>query len=234
MSENSVSKALTHSVVEENVSAVAESLADIALDVAFDDELLKEIPFVSLLVKTLAIGRGIRDRIFLKKLMAFLSEASRIAPEQRSAFAGRLAQEPNFAERCGESALLLLDKLSEVSKARLMGYAFRRFVQGAIDDVILHRIYAGLEFLPFWQLIELPEFYFGRGLGSLDQAAAASYQQLWLVDVYYGDKDKRLHFDVRTGESYYVAYHQPFYRQTDIGVSVAELIRDYLAEPDVE
>jgi hypothetical protein len=232
MEETSANAALTQSVIKENVSGIAQDIAEVLLDATLDEGLLKEIPVLSLLVRAFGIGRGIRDRLFLKKVMLFLSEAGRISGADREAFAKRLSDEPRLAENCGEAAFLLLDKLAQMSKARLMGYAFRRFVQGGIDEVILNRIYAALEFLPFWQLIELPEFYFGRGLGNLGQSEAASYQQLWLVEVYYGDKDKRLHLDFRTGKSFYEEYHQPFYRRTDIGLSVAELIRDYLNEPD--
>jgi hypothetical protein len=230
--EISANAALTKSVITENVADIAEQVADVALHLLSDEELLKEIPIISLFAKAFGLGRGIRDRLFLKKLMAFLSEAGRISSAEREAFGNRLAAEPPLAEKCGESVLLLLDKLAEISKARLMGFAFRRFVQGIIDEVILHRTYAALEFLPLWELFQLPECYFERGLGSLDQSAAAAYQQLRLIDVFYGDKDRRLHFDRRTGESFFLTYHQPFYRKTDIGISVAEVIRDYLAEPD--
>lgn len=232
MGDTSANAALTNSVVKENISTVAQDIAEIALDMTLDEGVLKEIPLVSWLIKAVGIGRGIRDRLFLKKVMLFLSEAGRISATDREAFANRLSGDPKLADTYGETALLLLDKIAQTSKAQFMGYAFRRFVQGAIDEVILNRIYAALEFLPIWQLFQLPEYYFERGLGSLGQSEAASYQQLWLVDVYYGDKEKRLHYDFRSGKSYYEEYHQPFYRRTDVGISVAEVIRDYLAEPE--
>jgi hypothetical protein len=127
---------------------------------------------------------------------------------------------------------MLLDRLSSAYKARFMGFALRRFAEGKIDEVILNRTYAALEFVALWQLLDLPDYYFKRGLGSLPQDSAALYQQLGFVAIYYGGKDKRLHHDSHTGRSYYMAYHQPFYRETDIGNSVAKLIADYLSEPD--
>lgn len=230
--KDSANVALVSSVIEPNVSEIAQNAFEIALDAALDEGVLKEIPIISWLVRTCAIGRGIRDRIFLKKIGLFLFEATKISQKERAAFSRRLTENPDLAERYGESALLLLEKLSEANKARLMGYAFRRFVQGHIDEVVLNRIYSAIEFLPLWQLIDLPEYYFENGLGSLSQSAAASYQQLWLVEVYYGDINKRLHCDFRTGESHFMTYHQPFYVETDIGRSIAELIRDYLNEPE--
>jgi hypothetical protein len=230
--KDSANAALTASVVKENISTIAQDIAQIALDTALDEGLLKEIPIVSWFFRAGAIGRGIRDRLFLKKLASFLREASRISPEGRGAFAKRLADEPEFAERCGESALMLIDKLSSSSKSRLMGFTLRRFAEGAIDEVILSRIYAALEFISLWRLLDLPKYYFEDGLGSLGQDAAALYQQLGLIAIYYGDKDERLHCDFRTGSSDLMSYHQPFYRETDIGTSVAEVVRDYLNEPD--
>ena len=123
-----------------------------------------------------------------------------VTPEERARFSEKLEGERDLAERCGESALLLLDKLTEISKARLRGFACRRYVQGAIDEVILHRIYLALDSMPIWRLIELAEKYFEGGLGSLDLGTATAWQQLNFLEIYYGDKDKRLHIDVRTGD----------------------------------
>jgi hypothetical protein len=101
----------------------------VVLDVTLDEGLLKEVPVISWLVRTVSIGRSIRDRLFLKKILLFLSAAGRISSEEREAFSRRVAEAPRLAEQCGEAAFLLLDKLAQTSKARLMGYAFRRFVQ---------------------------------------------------------------------------------------------------------
>jgi hypothetical protein len=230
--KESANTALTASVVKENVSSIMEDVAEIILDRELTDSALKEVPIISWLVKAGAITNSIRDRLFLKKLASFLRDAARISPEARVAFAKRLAEEPDFAERCGESVLMLIDKLSSASKARFMGFAFRRFAEGAIDEVTLNRIYAALEFIPLWQLLGLAEYYFENGLGSLESDSAALYQQLGLVSIYYGDKDQRLHCSFRTGESYFMSYHQPFYKDTVVGFNVAEVVRDYLAEPD--
>ncbi len=56
MDEHSAPRALTRSVVAENASGVAETIAEVALDAALDAELLKKIPFVSLLIRTFALG----------------------------------------------------------------------------------------------------------------------------------------------------------------------------------
>jgi hypothetical protein len=64
---NSANAALTKSVIKENVSAIAQDIAEMALDAALNEGLLKEGPVISWLVRTVSIGCGIRDRLFLKK-----------------------------------------------------------------------------------------------------------------------------------------------------------------------
>jgi len=231
--EHSAEDALIESLTHQDVSGIAQQVGDAAFHAVIDEEILKDVPVFSILVRVWAVGRNFRDRIFLKKIASFLKEAGRISNANREAFAKRLEADPKFARRSGEKLLLLLDKLSELEKAIFMGYAFRKFLEGTIDEVIWNRICAALEFLPLWRLFELPEYYFKGGLGSLDQASATSYQQLGLIAVYYGDKDKRLHCDFHTDASYFLAYHQPFYRETDIGAAVADVIHDYLAEPEI-
>lgn len=224
--------AFNDSILKEGVSKTAQDLAEAALDCALDEGMLKEIPMVSWIVRAYASVRGIQERLFLRKIALFLHEAGKISATEREAFSKRLADEPGVEESCGERALMLLDKLSEANKARLMGYAFRLFVQGKIDSVVLHRVYAALEMMPLWQLVDLPHYYFDAGLSAMGQGAAALFQQLWFIDIYYGDKAERLHATMGTGEPSVATYHQPFYRKTLMGVKVAELIRDYLAEPD--
>jgi len=229
---NSASVALISSTVRRDIADIIGDVAKLALDAELHSELLKEIPFFSWLIKIGAIGASIRDRIFIKKVAMFLLEGSRLSSEERNSFAKRLATEPDLEQRTGETALFLLEKVTSPYKARLMGYALRRFAQGHIDEVTLNRIYAALEFVPLWRLIDLPEYYFDGGLGPLGQDAAAAYQTLGLIEIYYGDKGKRLHCDFVTQGSYMLAYHQPSYRRTEIGLKVAEIIRDYLNEPD--
>ena len=228
---NSASLALIDSVVAPNATILALEMVEIALDSILKSGILKDIPFISWMVKSHAIITGIRDRTFLKKLGLFLMEASQLSEEERVKFEEKLQEDPEFAESTGENVLLLLDKFSEIEKARLMGYAFRRFVQGHIDSTILSRIYAGLEFMPYWQFCDLPMYYFERGLAAMGQGAVNSYLNLWLIEVYYGDKDSRLHFS-EEGESGFISYHQPFYRKTPVGLTIARLIQEYLDEPN--
>lgn len=231
MKDVSAEVALMTSVVGENVSSIAQDIADTVWTAVIDEDILKDVPIFSVLARVWAVGSAVRDRLFLRKIAAFLQEAGRISPEERERFRKRLAEEPKFAKQSGEKALLLLDKLSELEKARFMGFALRRFVEGAIDEVILNRIYSALEFFPLWRLMELPKYYFEGSIASIDQFSAAAYQQLDFVAIYYGDKQQRLHCDPITGKSYYVAYHQPFYSPTDIGEGVATVVRDYLNDP---
>lgn len=224
--------ALTKSIIKNELSPMAQDLAEAALDSILDEGVLKDIPIVSWLFRAKAIGYTIRDRLFLKKVGWFLYEASKLSAEERQKFSQRLVEDPDFSERCGESALLLIDKLADTDKARLMGFVFRRFIQGSIDEVVLHRIYAALEYFPYWQLMDLPRYYFTDGLTSLGQGAAALYQSLWFVDIFYGEKAERLRMNPTLKGSHMLAYHEPFYRETHVGRLVAEVLRDYLDEPD--
>lgn len=228
--KDSASAALIDSVLKSEASATAQELGEIALDSVMSEGILKEIPIVSWLVRGHSVVTGIRDRIFLKKIAGFLREAAKISEKEREAFSKRLEEEPDLTEQSGESALLVIEKLSEVDKARLMGFAFRRFVQGAIDSVILHRIYSALEMMPLWQLTDLPEYYFGKnGFSLMGQGAATLYQQLGLLDIFYGEAKERMLVKFPVG-SELLTFHQPLYRETLVGKRVAEVVRDYLAE----
>lgn len=107
--------------------------AEAALDLVLDEGFLKELPLIGTVASLFAIGRNLRERLFLKKLLAFLREVNEVKQEERQAFAHLLESDRRRATKVGESLLLLLERLGETQKAILLGKFFAAYLKGQID-----------------------------------------------------------------------------------------------------
>ena len=140
-------------LVPEVVNVIADKgmmdmLADLgegALDLALDEGALKEIPVVGSLVKLYKIGMGVKEHLFLKKLLRFLHQLYSVSDEDRERFREHLSENPKFRNNVGEKIILLLERADEMEKADLIGKAFAAYLQGRIDYEQFMKMAAGID-----------------------------------------------------------------------------------------
>jgi hypothetical protein len=133
----------------------SERALDQALEGVLDEELLSEIPLIRTLRALYRCGIGIRQFLFIRKIVRFLRELHSISEEDREAFASQLNADPEFRERVGESLILLLDQMDDLKKPELLGRAFRAYVRGEISFEVFRRMGIAIErcFLPDFDLL---------------------------------------------------------------------------------
>ena len=107
-------------------------LAETAFDSITDDGLLKDIPVLGILAKSRSAYIAIKDRIFIKKLEAFLNALDGIEQAKRETFLKDL-EDSDERERTGERLILILDRQDDLKKADLIGWIFRKYILGEID-----------------------------------------------------------------------------------------------------
>jgi len=69
---------------ESNLTKISENALELGIDSILEQGLLREIPVVSTLTGLIRIGVGVRDYLFLKKLLAFLQQLADIDPTIRA------------------------------------------------------------------------------------------------------------------------------------------------------
>src|SRR5690348_6164273 len=111
---------------------LATELGEVAFDSLLADGLVKDIPVIGVLAKLWKAGVTARDYVFVKKLGHFLLELRNVPDDKRREMVLKLRQDPAFGERAGEQVILLLDRLDDLSKPKLIGRAFRAFCEGKI------------------------------------------------------------------------------------------------------
>ncbi|HBO0904688.1 hypothetical protein FA224_30760 [Pseudomonas aeruginosa] len=135
MSKKDAGKNLIEKIGELPVSEYSE----IILDAFIDDETLKSIPAVSTILGLVKAVNSAREKRFEKKVSSFLEEARKeVTPELVGRFYAKL--EPKEKERFTEEAIENLSRADSEQKARILGGAFARVINGEVSiEVFEHQ-----------------------------------------------------------------------------------------------
>ena len=110
-------------------------ITEFALDAVTNDGLLKDFPIVSTVVSIYKIGRTLKERSYIKKLMAFLIEIDKgnVDEEKRNEYIGRITKNKRTIQQELEYVLTLLDRFLSEQKAKYLGRLFLAYIFEEID-----------------------------------------------------------------------------------------------------
>jgi len=146
MQENSpsVPTTLTEAILCRDAIASALELGSVVFEEALP-EVVERVPALGAVASALGGIRGIREKLILKKLVYFLSELDNVSDEDRWVFRRKIEIDPEEREKVGEHLILLLDRLDNTEKARLVGRLFSAFIRRRITKDELQLACAGVD-----------------------------------------------------------------------------------------
>jgi len=197
---------------------VAKEVAEIALDGAIDEGLLREIPVFSWLVSTCRIVSSVRERLFLKKIAIFLNDIGNVSEDTKQAFVQDLDANPGEKKELGEKLILLLDRMNNFDKARLLSIVFRSYVCGSLDEVEFTYLCDAVDTINSNLLENFP--YMPPNL--LDNANGFALVNVGLADVQFAIEDIN---DGFRHEYDPVGYAKPLFKKSTLGEKFSELLR---------
>lgn len=136
MDEQSLALSFGDSLTEE-VSGIAGEYVELGLDALTEDGLFKELPFVSSVVAVYRIGKSIRERHHVAKLIAFLNEINKgIADEEkRQQYQEKFASNEKFRNQELEYILVLIDRYISFDKPQMLAKLYLAYLDGTITWV---------------------------------------------------------------------------------------------------
>ncbi len=158
MPDHDIDVSLTDTLKKSDLSNVAGNIAEVGLDKIIEDGLFQDIPVVSSIIGLVKTGGNIQNYYFSKKLLKFLVSISEITLAERLSMVERLEQDDAYSQNVGESIILLLDRMDDISKPKLVARAFKAFSTGAIDSTQLQRINYAIDKLLMVDIEKLVEF----------------------------------------------------------------------------
>lgn len=114
--------------------------AEVIADSLIDSEIIKSIPVVGTALKVISGSLDLRDKIFLSKVQRFLHEIESLSSEEKLDFNRSITSNEEAMRSAGEAALLVLDKLSDLKKAELLGFYYSCFLGGHLDQYQFRRV----------------------------------------------------------------------------------------------
>jgi hypothetical protein len=125
---NSLDKTLKDSDLH-NVTA---GLSEVLIDSLIEDGFAKDIPIIGTIVGAGKVALGIRERLFLKKIIYFISELKEIPTSKRHKMIDKIDSSQKYRIKVGEKLLYIIEKCEDHEKTKIIAYLFSAFIEGIL------------------------------------------------------------------------------------------------------
>lgn len=131
--KNNIQASFDSTLKDSNLEGVAVDFTELTIDSLLNDGGLKDLPIVSILVGLSKFGINIHDKLFLKKILAFLSGVKDISPKERNKMIKDIDESKEYRVKVGEKLLYIIDSCNDFENSEKVARVFRAFVEKRID-----------------------------------------------------------------------------------------------------
>ena len=133
MDEQSLALSFGNSLTE-NVAGIAGEYAELGLDALVEDGLFKDIPLVSTAIAVYRIGKSIREKHHIAKLITFLNEINKdiAGEEKRQTYREKFTSNEKFRNQELEYVLILIDRYISSDKPQMLAKLYLAYLDGEI------------------------------------------------------------------------------------------------------
>lgn len=133
MEEKSLALSFGNSLTEE-VSGIVGDYAEIGLDALLEDGLFKDIPIVSTAIAVYRIGKSVRERHHIAKLISFMNEINKriVDEEKRKQYREKFVSNEGFRNQELEYILILIDRYISSDKPAMLAKLYLAYLDGRI------------------------------------------------------------------------------------------------------
>lgn len=147
-----IGTSLVATLKSDDAVSIAANASELAIDAVLEDGILKDIPVFGTLVSLAKVGFSIRDRIFISKLVKFLSGLDELSADERKSMAEKLDADPAYGRNTGEHLIEILERIDAHRKPFMIAKVFSAYVKGTIDANMLNRLNLAIDQIPFYEI----------------------------------------------------------------------------------
>lgn len=125
---SSIQGSFNQSLVNTSLSDATIDLAESSIDKLIDNEVVKNIPIAKTLIGAMQAGANIRDRLFLKKIMAFLQNLDDVDVETRRKMINEINDSQKYRLEVGEKLLYIIDNCNDHEISEIIAKLFVAFL----------------------------------------------------------------------------------------------------------
>ncbi|ELJ8684621.1 hypothetical protein RUK69_003397, partial [Vibrio cholerae] len=127
-----LSKSLEDSLKKDDLSNLAIDLGEVGIDAILEGGVLRDIPILSSIVSGINVIGSVRDALFTKKLISFLSELSDVSVEQRRSMIESIDNSNEYKIKVGEKLIYIIEKAEDHYTSKIIAIFFSEFLVGEI------------------------------------------------------------------------------------------------------
>lgn len=153
-----IGTSIVKSIANSGIKEICCDLTEVGIDFLLKDSITKDIPIIGIITNLCSAGLTIRGIIFENKLIRFLLELENIPQQKRIDFVANIQQDKKFEKKVGEHLLLILDRIDDLDKAKILAKLFSAFIESTIDYTLFLRLSSILDKLFLPDLLKLYEY----------------------------------------------------------------------------
>lgn len=128
-----VDKSLSETIRNSDLQGVSANIAEIMLDSMLEEGVLKSLPIVGSIIGIGKTAMTIKDQLFLKKIIAFLSGIKNVPQKKRIKMIDFINENKEQRVKVGEKLIYILDKCDDFVDAKYIAQLFRAFLEEEIS-----------------------------------------------------------------------------------------------------
>ena len=134
-SNKEIEKNLLKTATDPGLVDVIKDYSELGLEAIFNTELVEVIPVVRSVSAVLKGVATIQDRMFLKKLASFLTNANKMSIDERDAWYDKyISGDEKLEETIADKLLIMINAVNDNYKAEIIGKLFMAFVKGDVQS----------------------------------------------------------------------------------------------------
>ncbi len=123
-----LSNAFSETIKDTNLKDITVDISEILVDNLLDDGILKDIPIIGTILKLGKFSLNVKDHLFIKKIIYFISELREISPKKRSEIISKIDDSTEFRIKIGEKLLYIIDKCEDHTESEYIAKFFKAFL----------------------------------------------------------------------------------------------------------
>lgn len=231
MEEQSLSLSFSDSLTSE-VSAITGEYVELGLDALIEDGLFKDIPIVSTAVSVYRIGKSIKERHHIAKLISFLDEMNKGIADgvKREEYREKFTSNEKFRNQELEYIMILTDRYISFDKPRMLAKLYLAYLDGKIiwEEFIMYaEVIDRFLLLDCRTLVSEATTFHTLRDGSADIILRLVALGLMVEDksITVTEARKALKGETRSASQMSIDSKKKKYKRTDFGRKLADILR---------
>ncbi|WP_063659645.1 hypothetical protein [Aliivibrio fischeri] len=214
-----LSKSLENSLKKDDLKNVMIGIGEVGLDSIMESGAWRDVPILSSLLGGIKTIGNVRDALFIKKLLSFLTELSEIPIEKRQKMIESIELSEDYQLNVGEKLIYIIERSEDHFSSKIIAIFFAAFINEQITYT---------QFLRISRIID--NMYLGDFLSFANESSNLnldpSLANTGLVDLYFDEVVVEDNDDYKRSGKYITSGGELSFEVSDIGAVIRKILRD--------